>query len=140
MQLALRMNTEFSFKTWSQWMSTLKSYADVRCFFHKYWAGRVLSRNLEIPFNDLFDLVSACCKIQYRFERIIGKGLLFWAVSSPLFMFFVKLEKKARPSKGDFVWIIYFSTMQIVSNLNSMKAYGELCMVLMGFLHTDVSF
>lgn len=78
-------------------MSTLESYADVRCFCHKYWAGRVLSRNLEMPFNDLFHLGSACCEIQYRFERIIGKGLLF---SSPVVTFFVKLEKKQDHPKG----------------------------------------
>lgn len=84
-------------------MSMLKSSTDVWCFCHKYWAGRVLSRNLEMPFNDLFDLVSACCEIRYRFEGIIGRGLLFWAVSSPLVTVFVKLEKKARQSKGDFV-------------------------------------
>lgn len=83
-------------------MSPLKSYADVRCFCHKYWAGRVLSRNLEMPFNDLFDLVSACCEIQYRFERIVGKGkgLLFWAVSSPLVTVSVKLEKSKTIQRG----------------------------------------
>lgn len=59
-----------------------------------------------MPFNDLFDLVSACCEIQYRFEKIVGKGkglLLFWAVSSPLVMVFVKLEKKQDHPKGDFL-------------------------------------